>query len=65
MPLDDARDFVMKMRENREFRERCLQTNGPEELSSFLHGEGMRFDQRELVGAMAECMVQLEQRMGE
>jgi predicted ribosomally synthesized peptide with nif11-like leader len=65
MQLDDARNFVMKMREDREFRENALQTGSPEELASFLRGAGMRFDQRELIGAMAECMAQLEQRPGD
>jgi hypothetical protein len=31
-----------------------------EDLSSVLQAEGLIFDQRELVVAMAECMAQLE-----
>jgi len=60
MSIDDARKFVVKLRENHKFRIKALETTGTEELSSFLHAEGLIFDQRELIGAMAECMEQLE-----
>jgi len=62
MPLDDARKFVARMREDRKFREKILQTMNPEDLALFLRGESLLFDQRELAGAMAECMAQMEQR---
>ncbi len=62
MPLDDARKFVVKMREDRKFREQVLQTISSEDLALFLHRKSMMFDQRELAGAMAECMEQMEQR---
>lgn len=60
MPLDDARKFVVKMREDRKFREKILQTTNSEDLALFLREENMIFDQRELAGAMAECMAQME-----
>lgn len=60
MPLDDARKFVVKMREDRKFREKILQTINSEDLALFLREENMIFDQRELAGAMAECMAQME-----
>lgn len=63
MSLNDARSFVVKMREDQRFREKALEASGPEDLAGFLHAEGLLFDQRELVGAMAECMAQLEQQM--
>ncbi|MCP3876607.1 MAG: hypothetical protein GY699_26160 [Desulfobacteraceae bacterium] len=63
MPLNDARKFVEKLRGDHNFRENALNTTGPEELSSFLQSKTLCFDQRELVGAMAECMTQLEQEM--
>ena len=63
MPLDDARSFIVKLRENREFRKNALQTKNLDDLALFLRGEGLRFDQRELIGAMAECMAQLEQQI--
>ena len=62
MPLNDARKFVAKMREDHIFRKKALEATGPEDLVSFLHAEGLLFDKRELVGAMAECMAQLEQQ---
>ncbi len=61
MPVNDARIFVAKMREDRIFREKVLQTKNKDDLDLLLHGEGMFFDQHELVGAMAECMAQMEQ----
>ena len=63
MPLDDARNFVVKMREDNNFRKNTLNTTGSEDLVLFLHAEGLIFDQKELVFAMAECMTQLEQQM--
>ena len=63
MPIEDARNFVEKMREDLVFREKVLQTKNPEDLALFLAGERMSFDQRELAGAMAECMAQMEQQM--
>lgn len=60
MPLDDARKFVVKMREDQKFREKILQTINSEDLALFLREENMLFDQRELAGAMAECMAQME-----
>lgn len=64
MSLNDARRFVLKMKEDHRFREKALEVAGPEDLAAFLHAEGLQFDQRQLVGAMAECMAQLEQQMG-
>ena len=63
MSLNDARRFVEKMREDREFRNRAAQTEGKENLFSLLQAEGLIFDQKDLVEAMAECMKQLELQM--
>ena len=63
MSLNNARRFVEKMREDQSFRNQVLQTTGPKELSSLLNAENLVFDKRELVGAMAECMQQLELQM--
>ncbi|MFZ3049164.1 MAG: Nif11-like leader peptide family natural product precursor [Desulfatirhabdiaceae bacterium] len=63
MSLNDARLFVGKMKEDRNFRKNVLDASGPEDLSAFLHTEGLLFDQRELAGAMVECMIQMEQQM--
>ncbi len=64
MPLNDACKFVEKMKDDQNFRKKLLDAPGPEELASFLESEALVFDQRELIGAMAECMSQLEQEMG-
>lgn len=64
MPLNDARRFVARLREDHNFRKKALDAAGPQGLAAFLDAEGLRFDQRELVGAMAECMAQLEQQTG-
>ena len=63
MSLDNARRFVEKMREEQNFRNKVLGTSDQEELSSLLNDESLVFDKRELVGAMAECMQQLELQM--
>ena len=63
MSLKHARRFVEKMREDRDFRNRAAQTENSESLSSFLQIEGLLFDQKDLVAAMAECMEQLELQM--
>ncbi len=61
MPLNDARRFVAKMRDDREFRNQAQNTETQEDLTTLLTEEGLRFDQGELVGAMAECMAQMEE----
>jgi hypothetical protein len=63
MPLDDARDFVAKMKEGGEFRESVLKTAGLEEFASLMRAEGLVFDQRDLAGAVAECMREMERLM--
>ena len=37
-----------------------LQTAGPDDLFMFLNEENLPFDHRDVVGAMTECMEQLE-----
>lgn len=60
MSIDNARTFVVKLREDKKFKNKVLETTEPEDLFLFLQKEGLPFNQRELVGAMAECMAQLE-----
>ena len=60
MSINNARTFVTKLREDQDFKIKVLQTAGPEDLLLFLNEESLPFNQRELVGAMAECMEQLE-----
>ncbi len=63
MPQEDARRFVARMKEDPEFRQKVIQADGPEQLDSCLRGAGMLFTQQELIGAMAECMAQMEKQM--
>jgi len=63
MSVNNARKFVEKMREDNNFRNRVLETSDQEEFSALLHSESLVFDKRGLVGAMAECMQQLESEM--
>jgi len=65
MSLNDARRFVEKMREDRDFRNRAAQAEGQENLFSLLQADGLIFDQKDLVEAMAECMEQLELQMAQ
>lgn len=60
MTINNARIFVARLKEDHEFRNKVLQTTGPENLVLFLKEESLSFDPRDLVGAMAECMEQLE-----
>jgi len=64
MSINNARKFVEKMRKDQNFRNKVLATSGQEEFSLFLYAESLIFDKRELVGAMAECMQQLELELG-
>jgi len=63
MSIDDARKFIVKLRENHKFRKKTLETTSPEDLSLFLRSEDLIFDQRELIGAMVDCMEQLESQV--
>jgi len=60
MSINNARTFVVKLREDHDFKNKVLQTEGPEDLLLFLNEECLPFNQRELVEAIAECMEQLE-----
>jgi predicted ribosomally synthesized peptide with nif11-like leader len=64
MSVNNARRFVEKLRQDQNFRKKSLATTDPEELYLFLQEEGLPFNQRELVEAMAECMEQLELQIG-
>lgn len=64
MSVNNARRFVEKLRQDQNFRKRSLATTDPEKLHLFLQKEGLPFNQRELVEAMAECMEQLELQIG-
>ncbi len=60
MALDDARKFVLKMRDNSEFRDKVLKTETQEALNLILRQEGIQLDQQEIEQAMADYMMQIE-----
>lgn len=60
MSITHARTFVERLKEDYDFRNKALTTSGTEELVAFLQTENLVFTQRELVGAMSECMEQQE-----
>jgi hypothetical protein len=64
MSIVNARKFVAKLREDYKFRNKVLKTTGPQDLFLLLKEENLPFNQRELVGAMVECIEQLELQGG-
>ena len=60
MSLESAQQFVSRMKEDKEFRIRILQTDDSVALNVYLRGLGFEFNHRQLVGAMAECMADLD-----
>lgn len=64
MAINNARRFVEKLKQDLKFRKKALATTESEDLLSLLQEEGLSFNLRELVKAMAECMEQLELQMG-
>lgn len=60
MSINNARTFVARLKEDYDFRNKALTSSSTEDLIVFLQSENLFFTQRELVGAMAECMEQQE-----
>lgn len=60
MSINNARTFVAKLREDHKFRNKVLETTKLEDFFVFLKEESLTFNQREIVGAIIECMEQLE-----
>lgn len=60
MSLESAQQFVFRMKEDREFRTAVQRTTDTADLNDYLRTQGFEFNQRELVGAMAACMAELD-----
>ena len=60
MNFSSAQSFVQKMKENREFREHFQCVSDSKALWKNLRKEGYKFDKKDLIKAMAECMNELE-----
>jgi predicted ribosomally synthesized peptide with nif11-like leader len=60
MSRESAQQFVSRMKDDKEFRIAVQRTADTAALNDYLRGKGFEFNQRELVGAMAACMAELE-----
>lgn len=60
MSSESAQQFVSRMKEDKAFRATVQQVADVVGLNNYLRGQGFEFDQRELIGAMAACMTELD-----
>ncbi|MBT3256989.1 MAG: Nif11-like leader peptide family natural product precursor [Deltaproteobacteria bacterium] len=60
MALESAQLFVVKMREDKNFRQKVSDVADRESLWDLVKNEGFDFDERDLAGAMAACMTEME-----
>ncbi len=60
MSLTSAQLFVSKMKEDKDFKEKARSVSDKAALWNLVKGEGYDFDEKDLVGAMAACMTELE-----
>lgn len=60
MSLANAQQFVSRMKEDKKFRAAVQQVADVAELNDYLRDQGLEFNQRELVAAMAACMTELD-----
>lgn len=60
MAFESAQLFVLKMREDKIFRERVRGVADKESLWDLVKKEDFDFDERHLAGAMAACMTEME-----
>jgi predicted ribosomally synthesized peptide with nif11-like leader len=58
--LASAQQFVARMKADKEFRAAVQQVADVAALNDCLRDQGFDFNQRELVGAMAACMTELD-----
>jgi predicted ribosomally synthesized peptide with nif11-like leader len=60
MSLENAQRFVSRMKEDKQFRNKIQGIADNKQLKEYLGKRGYKFDERELIGAMAACMAELE-----
>ena len=60
MSLENAQQFVSRMKEDKQFRNTVQSITDNNKLKEYLENQGYNFDERELIGAMAACMAELE-----
>lgn len=61
MALESAQLFVLKMREDKIFREKVREIADKKSLWDLVKREGFNFDERDLAEAMAACMTEMEE----
>jgi predicted ribosomally synthesized peptide with nif11-like leader len=60
MSLENAQQFVSRMKEDKHFSNKVQSIADNKKLKEHLGKQGYKFDERELIGAMAVCMAELE-----
>jgi predicted ribosomally synthesized peptide with nif11-like leader len=60
MSLENAQQFVSRMKEDKQFRNKVQNIADNKKLKEYLENQGYNFDERELISAMAACMAELE-----
>ncbi len=60
MALESAKLFVAKMREDNFFRKQVSSVADKEAFWNLVKKENFNFDERDLAGAMAACMTEME-----
>lgn len=63
MSLESAQQFVTRMKTDKSFRAKVQTITDNEATRDYLISQGFQFDQRELIGAMASCMAELDKMM--
>ncbi|MCP4349361.1 MAG: Nif11-like leader peptide family natural product precursor [Desulfobacterales bacterium] len=61
MSFQSAQLFVSKMRDDKNFRENVSNATDKAALLDMVKSKGYDFDERDLVGAMAACMTEMEE----
>ncbi len=60
MALESAKLFVARMRKDNSFRKQVSSVSDKEALWDLVRNENFNFDERDLAGAMAACMTEME-----
>lgn len=61
MALENAQQFVLKMKEDREFRQHVSGVSNKDALWDMVKEHGYSFDEKDLACAMAACMNEMDQ----
>jgi predicted ribosomally synthesized peptide with nif11-like leader len=61
MSYENAQQFIARMKEDQRFRKKVQGMPSNKKLKEYLEKHYYKFDERELICAMAACMAELEQ----